>query len=176
MFYIYRLTDGEQDYYGQTENIERRVAEHRAPTCKSRSRLLDNSKMKLHIIHRLYTQQEADETEEFYQLNFPCVNRNIRGRTKKEYYEDNKDEILEKQKERYKLNRTKILTQVAEYRKNNLISIREKDVIRGKIYRENNKEKRNAKYTCECGGRYTHANKSIHFKSKKHQDYINSVE
>ena len=92
MFFIYRLTDGEQDYYGQTENVERRFREHKAPKCRCRSKLLDKSKMKLHIIHRLYTQQEADETEAFYQLNFDCVNNNITGKaTRKFYYNKYKD-------------------------------------------------------------------------------------
>jgi hypothetical protein len=37
-----------------------------------------------------------------------------------------------------------------------------------KEYREKTKEKRNTKYICECGGKYTHRNKSVHFGSKKH--------
>jgi predicted GIY-YIG superfamily endonuclease len=85
MFYIYKLTDGEKDYYGQTQDWERRFREHKAPKCRCLSRLLDKSKMKIHIIHRLYTQEEADKKESFYQLNFECVNNNITGRTKKEY-------------------------------------------------------------------------------------------
>ena len=96
MFFIYRLTDGEQDYYGQTENPKRRFGEHKAPSCRCRSKLLDKSKMKLHIIHRLYTQEEADETEAFYQLNFECVNKLITGRTKQEYLEVNKEKRAEK--------------------------------------------------------------------------------
>jgi predicted GIY-YIG superfamily endonuclease len=34
------------------------------------------------------------------------------------------------------------------------------------------KERQNTKVNCECGGRYTLSNKSIHFKSKLHQQYI----
>jgi len=33
-------------------------------------------------------------------------------------------------------------------------------------------EKTKQKYTCECGGRYTHVNKSTHEKSKKHVNYL----
>ena len=95
MFFIYRLTDGEQDYYGQTENPKRRAEGHNETTEHSRSRLLDKSKMKLHIIHRLYTQEEADETEAFYQLNFECVNRKITGRTYQEYNDAHKKEAAE---------------------------------------------------------------------------------
>ena len=31
------------------------------------------------------------------------------------------------------------------------------------------------KFNCECGGRYTHSNKSQHLKSKKHQKFIQKV-
>lgn len=45
-----------------------------------------------------------------------------------------------------------------------------------KQYREQNKERirerANKKYECECGGRYTHNNKSIHLKSQKHQNFL----
>ena len=87
MFYIYKLTDGEQDYYGQTEDTTRRFREHRS-TSKCRSKLLEKSKMKFHIIHTVYTKEEADGLEEFYQLNFACVNLGITGRTRAEHYQD----------------------------------------------------------------------------------------
>ena len=43
-----------------------------------------------------------------------------------------------------------------------------------KEYNANNKYKINEKFECECGGKYTHANKSIHIKSNKHQKYLQS--
>jgi predicted GIY-YIG superfamily endonuclease len=147
MIYIYKLTDGEKDYYGQTQDWERRFRQHKVPKCRCSSRILDRSKMKIHIIHRLYTKEEADETEAFYQLNFDCVNKNITGRTNKEYYQDNKEKINEKHKDYFK-----------EYKKK---------------WKEDNKEKLNQKFDCECGGKYTNCHKSRHLKSKKHQNFIN---
>ena len=38
-----------------------------------------------------------------------------------------------------------------------------------------NKEKKKEKFTCACGGKYTHQNKSIHCKTIKHQNYILSI-
>jgi predicted GIY-YIG superfamily endonuclease len=158
MIYIYKLTDGEKDYYGQTENWERRFGEHKTPKCRCLSRLLDKSKMKIHIIHRLYTQEEADETEAFYQLNFECVNNSVTGRTQKEYSKkyrkDNKESLAEKQKKIYKNNKEKI---------------RE----RQNKYYELNKEKLLEKFDCNCGGIYSTTNKQRHLKSKKHQNFIN---
>jgi hypothetical protein len=41
-------------------------------------------------------------------------------------------------------------------------------------YRKENAEKLNKKYKCDCGGKYIHSDKSRHFKTKKHQNYINN--
>ena len=43
-----------------------------------------------------------------------------------------------------------------------------------KNYYEKNKEKRNEKIYCECGGKYTYKNKARHIKSPKHQSYLSS--
>tara|TARA_B100001093_G_scaffold467289_1_gene486372 strand:+ start:480 stop:1025 length:546 start_codon:yes stop_codon:yes gene_type:complete len=73
----------------------------------------------------------------------------------KKYYEKNK----EKFKEHYEKNKDDIL----EYAKN---------------YKEQNRDKirkdKNEKFNCECGGKYTKCHKVRHFKSKKHQNYLNN--
>ena len=192
MFFIYRLTDEEQDYYGQTENPKERLKCHKSKSEKTRSTLLDKSKLKMHIIHRLYTKQEADETEAFYQLNFPCVNHNIAGKLPKEYlteyyqehkterleyqsnyYQENKEEINKKQQEHYNKNKEKILKRQTKYRQEHREQLKE----RGNNYYQKNKDKINAKnsapYECECGSVVRKDSKSTHIKSKKHRDYIN---
>lgn len=44
-----------------------------------------------------------------------------------------------------------------------------------KKYHQANKEKiykrKNEKFSCECGGKYTRAHKAVHKKSKKHQEW-----
>jgi hypothetical protein len=40
-------------------------------------------------------------------------------------------------------------------------------------YRQNNKDKLNAKNICCCGGSFSNKHKSTHEKTKKHQNYIN---
>jgi hypothetical protein len=70
-----------------------------------------------------------------------CVNKEIAGRTPKEYYQENKEKIKERNKE----------------------------------YRDDNNEMRKEKLKCECGGRYTYTNKSLHFKTKKHLKFVNQV-
>lgn len=82
--------------------------------------------------------------EGYYQRNMECVNKRIEGRTDQEYYEDNRDEILEKRK---------------IYQAEHNVEI---------------KEKKNIKHDCECGGKYTHCNKSRHIKSKLHLEYLSN--
>ncbi len=71
-----------------------------------------------------------------------CVNKIIPGRTRVEHYQDNKQAIKEQVKQYYEANKEQIA------------------------------EKRNQKFTCECGGKYTRIHKSRHIKSNKHQRYI----
>jgi len=72
------------------------------------------------------------------------VNRCIVGRTDKEYYQDNKDKLLEQMKEYYQDNRDKKLE-------------------KGKI-----------KYICECGSELRKSDKARHEQTKKHIAYIDS--
>ena len=63
----------------------------------------------------------------------PTLNKDVPGRTQKEYYENNKEKIKEKIKEYYKNN----IDKIKEYKENNKEKIKEKQ----KEYKENNKEK-----------------------------------
>ena len=72
----------------------------------------------------------------------------------REYREKNKEKISIQQHEYYEINKEKVCLYQQEYREKNEGIIKEK-------------------FNCECGGRYTRVNKSIHLKSKKHQNYLN---
>ena len=58
-----------------------------------------------------------------------------------------------------------------EYVKSNKEIIKE----RQQQYYLDTKEIKNEKFICECGGKYTTQNKSTHFKSKKHQNFIQKM-
>jgi hypothetical protein len=75
------------------------------------------------------------------------------GRTKKEYYQDNLNKVLENAK---------------QYRKNNKEEIAEKDKERY----ENNKHKLAEKITCNCGSIIRSSDIRRHEKSKKHQEWV----
>ena len=103
-----------------------------------------------------------------YQLDLkPELNDRIEGRTKKEWYIDNKQKILQTRKEYYEDHKEELSEYQKEYRENNKEKIRQTQ----KEYREDHKEK----FDCECGGKYTKINKTIHIKTKKHKDFTLSL-
>jgi hypothetical protein len=44
--------------------------------------------------------------------------------------------------------------------------------IKKNEYNDANKNKRYEKFTCSCGGKYTHCSRSRHFKTKIHLKYL----
>ena len=144
--------------------------------------------------------------ERFYVESMECVNRNIPNRTKqewmstnkermkqhkKEFYQNNRDMFLEKaniyhhnnkekqsekHKEYYQKNKERILLKIKHYSEQNEKQISENH----KQYRERNKEKiserKKIKVHCECGCNITKHHLKRHLNSKKHQDYIKSLQ
>ena len=148
-----------------------------------------NSKDQLHARERFYI--ESNE----------CVNKIIPTRTKKEYREQNKEEIAKYQKQYREQNKEEIPEKMKQYREQNKELIKEinkqyreqnQETIAEyqKQYREENKdkfseknkqyyeankktilEKAKKKYMCVCGSVFRIGLKTRHFKSQKHQKY-----
>ncbi len=104
----------------------------------------------------------------------------------KQYYESNKENFKEKRKQHYEKNRDKINEKHKEYRKNNIEKIKEqrkeyyehnKEIIieKTKEYYDNNKERILEQCYCECGGFYIKKGRARHFKTKIHQNYLNTI-
>ena len=133
------------------------------------------------------TKDELHARERYWTNNIDCVNK-IKNQGmhheigekgyQKQYYNDNKDKIIEKSKEYreknkekskeyYEKNKDIIIEKSKEYYKQN----KEKS----KEYYEKNKDiilaKKNEKHMCICGNCYTYASKIQHLKSKN----INSI-
>lgn len=160
---IYKIENNTNDliYYGSTTVILcKRMAEHRGKhnNCMSKNLGVDLKFCRIILVENFScnNKEELTAREAYYIRNFPCVNKNIPGRTSKEYREDNKEKlnekkkeyreklseknkekILEKQKERYEKNKENILEKQKEYRETN----KEKILERRKEYRKENKEK-----------------------------------
>ena len=107
------------------------------------------------------SQEELRKEEGKWIREMGTLNKNIAGRTAKEY---NAQYYLD--------NKTKCNAQSKKWQTEN----NERETKRLAEHYENNKEQinliRSAKNNCECGGKYTTGHKSHHFKSKKHQAFI----
>ena len=79
----------------------------------------------------------------------------------KNYYEKNKEYIIEQNKDYNEIHKESIIKYQKQYREIN------KDKI---------KQNKNEKHQCECGGRYSTCHKSQHNKTKKHLKYIQENE
>jgi hypothetical protein len=96
---------------------------------------------------------------ETIRLHPNCVNRCIAGRTQKEYIQENKEEILEKNNEYYQEHRKQIAEQRKEYRDKN------RDKLSGQ---------QKEPFVCDCGSEVRRGEKARHFKSQKHQSFLNT--
>lgn len=93
-----------------------------------------------------------------------CVNKNMAGRTMKEYYVDNKDTIIEQQKEYYIEHKDTINEQKKDY----YIENKDKIKVYNQTYYVKHKDVNTARVCDLCGGKYSIFNKSHHNKTKKH--------
>jgi hypothetical protein len=88
--------------------------------------------------------------------NYKVINKNVAGRLYNEYYQDNKEQLIEQCKKYREENKDKVLKNKQKYYEEN---------------KEKIKERESEKFNCECGGCYTRNNKLIHLNTKKHQKY-----
>jgi hypothetical protein len=82
-----------------------------------------------------------------------CVNRKVEGRTKKEYYQDNKDKLVI-YGNLYAMNHKE---EAAKYRADNAEAL---------------KEKKKVLFLCECGSKCSHCSKARHFRTSKHLKFM----
>ncbi len=137
--------------------------------------------------------------------NSPFTTKEEKEKQKQDWYEENKDNILQKAKEHYEEHKEQKIEYQKQYSKENFEHIAEQKKIyreenkeklseQKKIYREEHKEeikatiakwcevnkeklkeKRSQIVDCECGNQYTFGNKQRHLQSKIHTDYQNQL-
>lgn len=156
-------------YIGSTCNMARRKNQHKNacnnPNNKNYYQYVyqfirenggfDNFDMIMIEEHHCENKLQKEQRERYWiELLKPALNRAIPTRNRNEYYHDNKQVIIEKQKLYNEVNKEQILKQKKEYYKQN----------------KENLEKKNI---CECGGKFTNDHKRHHIKTKKHLTFIN---
>ena len=129
--------------------------------------------------------------EGHYIRTLQCVNKNVVGRTKKEYwqvyYQEHNEELRERNRVYYhdhieeERERRRLYHQdhIEEERERNRVYYQvriEEEKERGRVYREKNCKKIKIKFVCECGSECRIRDKSRHNKSIKHKTYLSSLQ
>ena len=152
---IYKIwsPNTEQVYIGATvQSLSRRMADHRKPSSStSSSKIIINlGDAKIELLEEFPCNNimESDKKEGEYIRKLDCVNKQIIGRTTKEWREDNKDRLTICKKEDYENNKSHALELAKLYRENNAEKIKEyrdknklEQAKKKKAYREANLEK-----------------------------------
>lgn len=174
MYKIYEIRCNITDevYFGKTiRTLGERLAKHKCSTNCYSKQIIERGNYDMKQIDQCDNEEESIFLEKFYIINNECVNKYIPGRTKKEYDEY----VSEYHKKYHKKHREKKIQYAKEYYKNN----KETCLKKKKIYDEKNKdkikEKNKEKYNCPCGSTLTIRKKLRHEKSKKHQNYLSSL-
>jgi len=170
---IYKLwsPQGTEDeiYFGSTtDELYKRKSSHKnkSSLCKSKILFEKYDDVRIEIIEEYpcNNKEELLKKEGEYIRNNKCLNQVIPDRTKKEWFQDNKEQIKEYREQ----NKERIAEQIKEWREDNKEAIAEYI----KEYREKNKEelkeKSKEKITCECGCIITKTDLARHKKTNKH--------
>ena len=165
-------------YVGSTTNLKKRKEYHKSDCYNINSKAYNQKKYVQMREHGGFENFEIIEIEKY-----PCNNNREAEEREEEVRLELKaginfkrcylseEEKKEYQKDWYKANKTQINEQQKVYRELNI----QKSKDYQKDYRDLNKIKAKEKFKCVCGGQYTYCSKSIHEKTKKHQNYINNL-
>lgn len=140
---IYKLIDNTNGniYIGSTvQPLYKRKSQHKAVgnnKCVSKF-IIDNGDYDIILIENYpcKSKEELLMRERYYIDNTDCINKNIPGRSGAEWYQDNKERILEKAKNKVKTDDRK------EYEKD--YALQNKDIInkKSKVWYQSNKDKK----------------------------------
>ena len=168
---IYTLWCHETDeiYVGSTtQTLSQRLSGHKKLNCSSKILLKKSDNVMIELIENYpcENKMELNKKEGEYIRKLDCINKQVAGRTEKEYYENHKEFIKEYHKKNYEKNKESY----KEYRENNKETKKEYQ----KEYQQKNKEiineKRKKKITCElCNCEVRKDSLIKHTKSLRHQ-------
>ena len=122
---------------------------------------------------------ELNSREGYFIRTLPCVNKNIPGRSKKEYRHDNRDKLKFDKNVYYQENRERLIQKSRcndlknkeynlEYKKKYYVDNKTALIEKSRLFREQH----NSFVECPCGSKIKEYKMKDHIKSKKHQCYI----
>jgi hypothetical protein len=166
--------------------IEKKSFNNKIEACAKERYWIEALEAKLNCNNPIATKEEKEQQKkDWYEENKEIILQKT-----KEHYEENKDKKIEYQKEYSKENKEQITKYQKEYRVKNKDKLAEqkkeyrvyhKDEASKsqKEWRELNKDKIKEKNSeiiiCSCGGQYTFNNKNRHFQTQKHINNTNTI-
>ena len=184
-------------YFGSTyQTLSKRLASHvrdsRKEKCVTSKQIIERGDYKIELVENYPCSCKKDlrKREGYYQLNYPCVNKKIEGRTYAEWVKTDKGkESDKKRREKYqKTDKCKSKEEKYENKRRlmmccplcyNLFQKREwYKHLESKVHKEN-ESSCNLKY-CKCGGcmcsylKITVSTRIDHENSEQHQEWLKS--
>ena len=156
-------------YVGSTINIlSKRFYNHKTSKVCSLYKYVngdwDNWYIELYENYSCNNKAELDKREGEITREIGTINKNIAGRTTKEYFDENRDKILENKKKYYNENKVDILEKQKKYRNENRYKIREQN----KVQDDKRSDYRKEKIECEkCKSIVSRHNFLSHTRSNK---------
>ena len=172
---IYRISSNqcEKFYIGSTTmTLKERLSRHKANhkiyiekgigSCLTSFKVVKFDDAIIELIKNVKCENRKDldkiEGEYIKEYHDRILNKNVAGRTYKEYYEAHKNEIKDKTKEWYEAHKNEKKDKNKEY-----YEVHKNEIV----------DKKKEKYECECGMKLSRGHKTRHEKTKKHQLFIN---
>ena len=181
-------------YVGSTCNHSRRKAQHKSDCNNEKSKgynynvykfIRDNGNWdnwEFVIIEKYPVKDKIEKgiRERYWVELMGTLNSDIPSRTKKEYYENNKEYQKEYNKEYYENNKDKIVEYQKEYQKEYYKNNKDKAKEKNKEMYEKNKDrilnKNKQPYTClSCNITMNKSSKTPHEKTKKHLQNLENI-
>ena len=180
--YIYKLccknVNIKEEYVGSTSNMRNRKYKHKQ-NCRNKTSIKYN-----YLVYQFIRNNGGFENWDMILVEKYNATDNADLRKRERYWKEqlqsslnsnncyiSKEEALTKKNEYYYNNKDEILLQMKIHRDKNPELYKK----RRTQYYNDNKDEMNKNYDCECGGKYTHAHKSRHFKTVKHKNYLLSL-
>lgn len=128
-------------YYGSTtQPLSKRMVNHRADYKRRHNKTyelwgnIEDCKIYLIELCPCDLKIELERRERYYIENNECINKRLPSRSKKEWVDENKEQISLKAKEHYIKNKDKLILKAKEYRETNKeqISLKKKEYYKQK--------------------------------------------
>ena len=189
-------------YVGSTtQALSVRFGEHKSRTCSSRQIIdVGDAYIELYENYPCAGKEELNRREGEVMRSMECVNKQVAGRTRQEYSEDNREEIKQARKQYYQDHSEERKQAAKQYRRDHRGELKQAAKQRyqdhreernqySKQYNQDHKEEINQynrlyhqskkiMQVCVCGTEYNlghNGKKNKHYQSQKHQAHVQMI-